>query len=167
MLIGLLADSHGRADTTARAVEALTAHGAETLLHLGDVGTEAVLDELVGRNARVVFGNCDWDEKALARYAELVGIRVDHPMGILEVGGRRIAYTHGHIESMMSQAVRDGVDYLCHGHTHDIRDERVGATRIINPGALFRARRYTSALLDPSSGTVRWIEIAKSSNAHG
>ena len=169
MLIGVLSDSHGHADTTARAVAALADEGAQMLLHLGDIGTEEVIDELAGRSARIVFGNCDWEVAALSHYAELVGVQVDHPMGTLEVDGRRIAFTHGHIVTLMSQALDAGVDYLFHGHTHEIRDDRVGDTRMINPGALHQATRYTAALFDPSRDSVRWIEIAKPSpsGSHG
>ena len=159
MLIGILSDSHGRADTTARAVADLIALGAEMLLHLGDIGTEAVIDELIGYNAHIVFGNCDSNADALAHYAELVSVHVNHPMGVLEVDGKRIAFTHGDITGLMNQAIDEGVDYLLHGHSHVIRDERVGRTRIINPGAVFRAARYTSALLNPAADRVQFIEI--------
>ncbi len=165
MLIGVLSDSHGRADTTARAVDALALGGAEVLLHLGDLGSEQVIDELVGRKARIVFGNCDWDAEELDRYARLVGVQVDHPLGILEVHGRRVAFTHGHLGRAMNEALSAGVDYLLHGHTHAVRDERRGSTRIINPGALFRAPRYTAALLDPVRDVVRFIEITKTPTA--
>lgn len=161
MLIGLLSDSHGHAETTARAVAALHEAGAELLLHMGDIETEAVIDELVGHNARIVFGNCDWHEQDLARYAQHVGVRVDHPAGRLEVDGKRIVFTHGHLGKYMDEAISSGVDYLMHGHTHEVRDERCGATRVINPGALFRARRYTVALLDPRTDDLRFIDIGK------
>ncbi len=161
MLIGVLSDSHGRADTTARAVQALLNGGAQMLIHLGDFEAEAVIDELVGHNARIVFGNCDWDEQALAHYAELVGVRVDHPLGLAEVDGKRIAFTHGHLARVMQDAINDGVDYLFYGHTHTVSDERVGRTRLINPGALFRAPRYTAALLDPMADHLRIIEVPK------
>lgn len=161
MLIGVLSDSHGRADMTAAAVAALTEAGAEMLLHLGDIETEAVLDELVGHNARIVFGNCDWEERALASYAGHMDIAVDHPAGRLDVDGRVVAYTHGHLESPVSDALEDGVDYLLHGHTHEKRDKQMGSTRVINPGALFRAARYTVALLNPAADTLRFIEIPK------
>lgn len=159
MLIGVLSDSHGHADTTAGAVRTLLAHGAEMLLHLGDVGSEDVIDELAGHRARIVFGNCDWDTDRLRRYAEGAGVTVDHPMGMLEVGGKRIAWTHGHLDHLMAEALDAGVDYLLHGHSHELRDERIGPTRVINPGALFRARRYTAALLDPASDTLSIVEV--------
>lgn len=161
MLIGLLADSHGRAATTSRAIAALRREGAELLLHLGDVETEAVIDELIGHNCRLVLGNCDWDERNLSSYARHMGIAVDHPCGSLVVSGKSIVFTHGHLGKHMDEAVRSGVDYLVHGHTHEPRDERVGMTRIINPGALFRAPRYTVALLNPVEDIVRFVDIGK------
>jgi putative phosphoesterase len=131
---------------------------AELLLHLGDIGSEAVIDELVGHPARVVFGNCD-DERRLASYAELVGLRVDHPAGEIEADGKRIVFTHGHLEAPASQALSAGVDYLLHGHTHLLRDERVGRTRVINPGALHRAARYTAVRLDPAADRLEVVEV--------
>jgi hypothetical protein len=35
----------------------------------------------------------------------------------------------------------------------------VGRTRVLNPGALHRARRYTALLLDPRSGSAEWIDV--------
>jgi uncharacterized protein len=161
MRIGILSDSHGRAVTTRRAVAMLIERGAELLIHLGDLETEEVIDELVGRNARIVLGNCDWDERDLTRYAENVGVAVDHPLGRLTIDGRAIAFTHGHLEREMKRAMAEKPDYLLHGHTHEVRDEIVGKTRIINPGALFRAPRYTAALLDVRSGELVIVDLGK------
>jgi uncharacterized protein len=157
--LGILSDSHGRADTTRAAVALLLERGCSLLLHLGDLGSEAVIDELVGNNARIVLGNCDDDD--LGRYAELVGVRNDHPAGRLEIDGRSLVFTHGHIEELMRNAVRNGVDYLLHGHTHEARDDRVGRCRIINPGALHRAARYTAAVLEPAIDRLEFIEVPR------
>ena len=161
MLIGVLSDSHGDVDTTARAVAALIEHGSVVLLHLGDIGGDDVIDELVGHTAHIVFGNCDWGIAELTQYAGGVGLVVDHPMGVIEADGRRIAFTHGDDVGLMRQAIDDGVDYLLHGHTHTVSDSRVQDTRVICPGALHRATRYTCALLDPARDRVRWLEIDK------
>ena len=159
MRIGILSDSHGRAEITARAVSTLLESGAELLIHLGDFETEQVIDELVGHECLIVFGNCDWDIKGLTRYAEAVDVRVEHPLGRLEVDDKIVAFTHGHINHVVDQALQDGVDYLLHGHTHELRDDRLGSTRIINPGALFRASRYTVAILDPGLDALEIFEI--------
>ncbi len=161
MRIGILSDSHGQAERTAHAVRSLHEAGAELLLHLGDFETEAVMDELVGHPARIVMGNCDWDVPAMSRYARSVGLTVDHPMGVIDVDGRRIAFTHGHLAAPMKEALDEGVDYLLHGHSHQLRDERIGHTRVINPGALFRASRYTAAVLDPATDSLRILELPR------
>ncbi len=157
--VGILADSHGRVEPTRAAVAMLLERGCSILLHLGDLGSDAVIDELVGHNARIVLGNCD--ENDLGRYAAIVGVVNDHPIGRIEVEGRSIAFTHGHIEDAMRAALRDKVDYLLHGHTHETRDERIGATRIINPGALHRAARYTAAVLEPAADRVEILDVPK------
>ena len=62
------------------------------------------------------------------------------------------------------QAIDDGVEYLLHGHTHEVRDERVGPTRVINPGALFRASRYTAAVLEPETDRLEILELHRSTS---
>ena len=146
---------------TRRAVLALLERGADTLVHLGDVETEAVIDELVGHDAHLVFGNCDWDSSALARYARHVGVHVDDPLGRIAAGPRTIAFTDGHLPGLMQEALDEGVSYLLHGHTHVVRDDRIGGTRVINPGALFRAARYTVAILDPEADRLEIIEVPR------
>ena len=106
MLIGVLSDSHGRAVITWRAVEMLLNEGAQQLIHLGDVGKDAVIDTLVGHDSRMVLGNCDWPEQPLIDYARSVDVIVDHPVGRLSVDGRIVVFTHGHLELVMRD-VRD------------------------------------------------------------
>lgn len=165
--IGLLSDSHGEVERTAEALRLLRGEGAELILHLGDIESEAVLEELLGGDVRLVFGNCD-DASRLGRHAERLGLTVDHPIGRLEIEGRRIAFTHGHLPLLVEEALREGVDWLFHGHTHQIRDQRVRTTRVVNPGALHRASRYTVAIVDPAAvdraAGVRTLELPRGSD---
>ncbi len=166
--LGLLSDSHGDAATTRAAVQILLDHGADTLIHLGDIGTVQVLDTLaVSRpgtgkqiEAHAVYGNTDWERTSLGRYAMDLGIAVHDPAGLIEVDDRRVAFTHGHQQAVMAGFLADEVDYLLHGHTHVQADAVEGRTRVINPGALHRARRYTAALLTPADGQLTVLEVA-------
>lgn len=166
--IGLLSDSHGRADTTEEAVQLLIEQGADLLIHLGDVGTEQVLDALAAIHpqtgqqieSHLVFGNTDWDHRALKRYAQSLGIVVHEPAGVIVCEGCRVGFTHGHQPAVMQGLVDQGVEYLLHGHTHVQADETRGATRVINPGALFRAQRFTVALLRPADGDLRVLDVS-------
>jgi len=160
--LGIISDTHGKAPRARAAIELLMARGATRIVHLGDVGSEAVLDLLAGIESTVVFGNCD-DERSLARYAQHLGLHVVHPGAIIEIkqGARRVrvGITHGHLEDEVCRLLESRVDILLHGHTHAIRDELVGATRVMNPGALHRAARYTALLLDPATGHAEWVEV--------
>ena len=157
--VGLLSDSHGRAERTERAVDALLAAGADMLVHAGDIETEQVLDCLAGHSAHIVWGNCDWDQAGLGRYAKDIGISVHGDAGEVEADGVRIAFTHGHLTAALRAAMASGAAYLVHGHTHERRDERVDGVRIINPGALHRAHPFTVALLTPRTGDLKTIEV--------
>lgn len=157
--LGIISDTHGRATRARRAIDMLFARGATRIIHLGDVGDEAVLDLLAGIEALVVFGNCD-DERGLERYARILGIPVAHPGAVIEVKARRIGLTHGHLDRELRRLLDLEPEFLLHGHTHEIRDERIGRTRVLNPGALHRASRMTAMILEPESGHVEWIEVA-------
>jgi predicted phosphodiesterase len=163
-------------------VELLISQAVDMILHLGDVGSVEVLDELVvaeqparvgaggaapggGAEARVVdvrlvFGNVDWDRLSLSRYAQYLGLTVADPVGRLEVeGGRQLVYLHGDDSDAMAAALRDQPAYLCHGHSHRQRDEKIGPTRIVNPGALFRAQLYSVAVLDTLADQVTFLTV--------
>lgn len=166
-LIGLLSDSHGQVGITRQAVELLVQRGAQMLIHLGDIGSELVIDALLctgpdGRTpieAHLVFGNTDADRRALARYARHLDIHVDDPVGALSLDAGLLVFTHGDNSRALTAAVDENARYLCHGHTHRVADYRRGATRIINPGALFRTACPSVALLDPVNDDLRVLPL--------
>ncbi|MEC8321162.1 MAG: YfcE family phosphodiesterase [Planctomycetota bacterium] len=158
--IGLLSDSHGEAARTGRALDLLLDRGADLLIHLGDLGSEAVVDRLAGLPAMIVLGNVD--PPSLGRYAEWLGIAMDGRAVHLQVGGRRLAATHGHLEEVWTDLVATAPDYLLHGHTHEVRDERHGGIRFVNPGAVDRADRWTVAMLEPEFDRLEIMDIPPS-----
>ena len=160
MIVGLLSDTHDRAEATSRAVRALREHGAEFLIHCGDVGGEHILDHLAGIPSAFVFGNNDWDRRGLQRYAEQIGVRCLGDAGEIELGGKLFLVLHGDDLRAMRLGLDDQRhDYLCHGHTHVKRDARRGRTRIVNPGALHRAREKTVAVLDTATDGLTFLTV--------
>ncbi|MDA1025415.1 MAG: YfcE family phosphodiesterase [Planctomycetota bacterium] len=158
--IGLLSDTHGVVDRTELAIECLLKAGATTILHLGDLGSEQVIDQLVGLPVRLVFGNVDQD-RAFSTYASRLDLVVDHPTMRLCVGGRRIIATHGHLETEMAQAVEARPDFIIHGHSHLIRDETLDGIRFLNPGAVHRAAVWSVATLEPATGRFSIIQLPR------
>lgn len=139
MLIGLISDTH--ALLRAEAMAAL--HGADVILHAGDVGTYAVLREL-GTIAPVqaVFGNTDGPELGL-------------PSSLaLSLGGLRIHVSHGHelgSPTPTNLVARYQADVIVYGHTHRPLVETQGETLVVNPGAA-GPRRFN---LKPSVALLR------------
>jgi putative phosphoesterase len=165
VLIGILSDSHGHDEPVRRAVDLFDRLGVELIVHCGDVGDADVFDQLVGHNFRFVWGNMDRPTGALRAYLKTVAVPLPEIAGnLIEVGGKRIAVFHGH-ESAFHRAVNDGtlrdnvVHYIFHGHTHRARNERIGTVRVINPGALHRAKPKTVATLDTQTDQVEFHEI--------
>ncbi|HZN65955.1 MAG TPA: YfcE family phosphodiesterase [Tepidisphaeraceae bacterium] len=161
MLIGILSDTHDRADAMAAAMKLLRELGAAFYVHCGDVGAERVLDHLAGVPSAFVFGNTDWDRAALARYARSIGVACHDAFADLELGGKRIAVTHGDDYRLKQRILAEQRhDYLLQGHTHARADQRVGRTRLINPGALHRAKEKTVALLDTEADRLEFLVVS-------
>src|SRR5687767_7946848 len=118
MILGILSDTHDRVDATAAAMELLREQGVEYLIHCGDVGSERVLDHLVGPiPAAFVWGNTDWDRATLQRYAASVGIQCFGHFGELSLGGKEIALLHGDDVKLKHRILTEGRhDYLLQGH---------------------------------------------------
>ena len=158
-MIGFISDSHGEWLRTRSAIQLLEKRECNIIIHLGDVETFEVLDELAGHNVTLVFGNCDYVSR-LIEYAVTIGIEVQDPAGTMTVDGMTIAYLHGHDFSQYQKFIEDDqIDIIAHGHSHEIRDEVVENTRCINPGALHRAPRYTVALLNTKTDTLEFLEV--------
>ncbi|MCX5658920.1 MAG: metallophosphoesterase family protein [Planctomycetota bacterium] len=170
--LGLLSDSHGRGEITRRAVELLLQHRIDRLIHLGDICCESVLDAMIvvapetksGDTATrvpasLVLGNNDFDRDKMILYAQTMGLDVADPVGRMQVEAGELVYLHGDDESAMARALRAKPAYLCHGHSHLRRDERSGPTRIINPGALYRATEYSVAVLDTAADALTFYRV--------
>lgn len=153
--IGLVADTHGWLDP------ALAEHFAEVevILHAGDLGTEAVLDEL-GAIAPVVAVRGNIDGGALA----------DLPLEtVVELGGRRIALLHiagsprRPTRAARELLDRERPDVLVVGHSHIPVVGRVGGALWINPGAAghqgFHTDRTAAILTIDGGGEIQLYRV--------
>jgi hypothetical protein len=160
MLIGILSDTHDRVPAIKAAIAVLQQSKVEFFIHCGDVGSERILDQLAGLPAAFVWGNNDWDRPALERYAAKLGITCHGDFADIELGGKRIAVIHGDNFRLKQQILaEERHDYLLQGHTHLRQDEKIGRIRCINPGALYRARDKSVAILDTVSDRLTFLTI--------
>src|SRR5262249_41831503 len=120
MLIGLLADTHNQRSRTATAVKMLKAAGASTLFHCGDLTDPAIVTECSVLPCYYVFGNNDdYDIPGIRNeIAQVEGaISLDWG-GEVELAGKRLAMTHGHLRDDVRRLLDAQPDYLFSGHSH-------------------------------------------------
>ncbi|SRR5258708_1850245 len=140
MLVGLVSDTH----SLVRPEIFGALEGVELILHAGDVGGRAVIDELAAiAPVRAVYGNTDVSGEP--------GLK---PQLVLDLAGLSVHVSHGHELGTPTPArllTRYAADIIVFGHTHRPLVERSGARLVINPGAA-GPRRFN---LQPSIARMR------------
>jgi putative phosphoesterase len=161
MRIGILSDTHNQRRRTEAAVNLLRAEGADVLIHCGDLVDADLIDLLAVMPFYLVFGNNDMREipDIKAAIQEIEAATCLDFGGIIELAGKRIGVTHGHLLAMYRQLLAAKPDYLFLGHSHVSCDEFEGSTRLINPGALHRAESYSVAMLNLEDDDLRFLAV--------
>jgi uncharacterized protein len=157
--VGVLSDTHNQIERTARAIELLKDRGATVFFHGGDITEEGIIELFEGLEAYFAFGNNDRDRGALERAMKAAGLVCLGEGGEVGIGPRRIALTHGHNKIVLRKLLSASPDFLFLGHSHRKRSERVGSTRLINPGALHRANPKTVACVGLDPIEVEFVEV--------
>ena len=155
-VIGLVSDTHGELKAGVHAAFA----GVELILHAGDVGGIAILDELrMIAPVKAVHGNVDPDDDPQLP-----------PAVTLEIGGLMIHVSHGNELGSPTPAKLMAVyaaDIIVYGHTHRALVMRNGSRLVVNPGAA-GARRFDLKpcvgilLVGSGEPSVQLIRLAES-----
>lgn len=149
--IGVISDTHGLLRP-----EALAAlQGCDHIVHGGDIGGQAILDQLAAvAPLTVVRGNNDRDAWA--------GAVPDTAR--VEVAGLTVFAVHD-IATIGFDPATAGIDIVVYGHSHKPLAERRGGVLYLNPGSA-GPRRFrlpiSVAVLDIADGqaSARIIELA-------
>jgi putative phosphoesterase len=154
-VIGLISDTHGLVRPDVHTALA----GVELILHAGDVGGDAILDELeLIAPVRAVYGNTD--EPGQPRLVTAIDT---------SIGGVRVHVSHGHeVGSPTPEKLlaRYDADVIVYGHTHKQLMRREGSRLVINPGAA-GPRRFdllpsvARLTIGPAGVEAELIELAK------
>ena len=145
MKIGVLSDTHGRADTVEMALAEFRGRGVELVIHCGDIDDAATVRAFAGWTTHFVYGNCDGDRAGIRRAIESIGATLHDPFGHLELAGKQIAWLHGDK----------------HGCQHDTLDEDGHPGYVIAVATIVTNVRGTWQC----AGAIRGTETATSRNA--
>ena len=166
MIIGILSDTHGRTARLSHALSLFAEAKVDAIVHCGDICSGACVQALgeASAPAYLVAGNMDWGLFHIPRAAQKAGVNFSRDTVEVDLGdGRHLIATHGHHEDLLDDLIRGGqFPYVCHGHTHRLRDQRIGNVRVINPGALTHPRNPhhpTAVILDTDTDTLTVLNV--------
>lgn len=161
MKVAVVSDTHGHVGNTVQAIQRIADEEADVVLHCGDVGSAGILPLFADWPLHFVSGNVDvFDTAALRRTAEELSQTFHDRFADLELDGVRIAMLHGDDGRRLSETIQSqAYDLVCFGHTHRMEHRREGRTTVLNPGALYRARPHSLAIVTMPEIDVRFIEL--------
>jgi putative phosphoesterase len=149
MRIGILSDTHGHVPNTQRAVRMLESLDVERVIHCGDIGSVNIVTMFSAWPTHFVLGNVDSNGLELQQAIEQAGQTYHGRFGEVEWAGRRLAFLHGD-NALQFRSVVDCGDYamVCYGHTHVADTKYRQRTLVLNPGAIYRARPHSLAIVE-------------------
>ncbi len=165
MKIGIISDTHDHLHNLQTALDVLRDEEVEKILHCGDVCGPEIVQALEDFEVWIAEGNMDRRTTQIQQAAEKT-LGYD-PLAWLHkptLNGYAMAMIHGDNEEALNNLIASGnYAYVFHGHTHRRRNEQVGRTRVINPGALGGTRRQSRSfcILDLETGEARFVEVER------
>ncbi|MBI2558836.1 metallophosphoesterase [Candidatus Woesearchaeota archaeon] len=159
-MLGIISDTHENEEAVKKAVRVFKEKNVELVVHCGDIISPPMLEHFRGLKMKLVFGNNDGERNGLSKTAKKLGFEELSDEKEFEHKEKKFYVYHGTQEEKLDSAIKSNkYDYVLTGHTHIKRDNKIGKTRVINPGALFRIYPYTIALLDAEKDKLEFVKI--------
>lgn len=159
-MIGVISDTHDNVVNVKKATEKFKEANVEFVIHCGDVVSPLTLKFFDNLKLKVSKGNCDGEIEGLKKVLQEMGGEWLGEIGELEVKGKNIGVYHGTDQNKLQGMINSKkYDYILTGHTHKQRDETIGKTRIINPGAHYYGSENSIVLLDVEKNVVKFVEL--------
>lgn len=140
MQIALLSDIHDNILDLAWALDHITNSDAQQVFCMGDIVSPYATEKIAQLSIPVfsVFGNNDGDKAQIMRIAlntDNLLTFAQRDFGEIEIESKKYFLTH-YPELAEHAALSGRYSAVFHGHTHEMRNEMIKDTPIINPGKL-------------------------------
>jgi uncharacterized protein len=160
--LGILSDTHDNVTGIRQALRVFKKKKVHHILHLGDLCAPETAWEFAGEKVSILLGNNELEIVKLCRTLEQIGLGYLGEEARFESGGKTIGLYHGTRQSTLDRlAESQKFDYLLKGHSHEIEDYKVGRTRVLNPGAVYRVQPKTVGIFEPARDTFSILELPR------
>ena len=165
-----MSDSHDRLEAIRAAIEKFNSESVDLVLHAGDIVSPFSVREFEKLDCKIicVTGNNDGDQTALRTFLEKIGGELKGDFFASEVGGRRIALTHGVWPEVVEALILSGkYDIVISGHSHEAFIRKDNNVLVVNPGScsypivdgVVTIGKGTVAILDLERMSARILEL--------
>jgi putative phosphoesterase len=167
MVIGIISDTHDNLSAVQLVQSFFLNRGIKYVFHCGDLTNPSLIPYLSAWKVIFVAGNMDQSFEPIRQALE--DEDQENWSGQLYTGmihNSQIAMAHGNVEGQIEALIQSQkYDYVFHGHTHERRDERIGKTRVINPGPLggIRSTPGSICVLDLDTDQATFYAVMKTS----
>lgn len=169
MKIAVLSDIHDHLTGLRKSLKIIKDNSCESVIFCGDMispFTTGVLAE-AGLPTYAVLGNNDEDHIGMMKKGgpKFTWFHLSQEFGTAELDGKKLAFCHyPKLGELLAQSGE--YDAVFYGHTHQVENETIGKTLLLNPGAVcginFDKGDYdnsTFAIYDTSTNSAEIIEI--------
>lgn len=160
MNLAVISDTHGQVHATQAACRIMESLDVEVVIHCGDIGAAEIVPLFKAWPTHFVFGNVDDDEHELRQAIHAAKLTCHDRFGRLELAGKQIAFLHSDDGRLFRDTIYGGqYDLVCYGHTHVARQDQIGQSLVLNPGAIHRANPHSFALVELPALKVTSISL--------
>jgi len=138
MKIAIISDTHDNTATLKKAIDWIKKEKIKTIIHCGDIFKPETLKEgLKDFEGKIclIFSKADADFSRIPEdsFKNLPKSKVFEESGQIKISGKKIAFCH-FPEIGRDLAKTQKYDLVFYGHTHKPWEEKIGKTRLVNPG---------------------------------
>ncbi len=139
MKIAIISDTHDNVPNLEKALSWINKQGISLIIHCGDLCAPAILTKVLTPNFKgqihLVHGNVGDPDLLEEKAQDFPNVTVHGQTGKLALENKQIAFTH-FPDKAKELAKTEKYDLVFYGHTHKPWEEKIGKTKLVNPGTL-------------------------------
>ncbi len=163
MKIAIISDIHDQIENLTWAMNEFNNENISHIFALGDYSSAYIVERLQVKNTSVhaVWGNCDGDKQSMIRASTTENKNISFANGnfdTVEIEDKKYFITHFPAIAEHAATTLE-YDAVFHGHTHYMRNEKIGNIPIINPGklAMYPHNEISIAIFDTEELKTKFI----------
>lgn len=140
MKIAIISDTHDNLENLKRAINLIKKEKIKIILHCGDIFKPETIKEILkdfSGKIYLIFSPADASFSKIPEdsFDKLTGVKVFPDFGQLKIDNKKIAFCH-FPEIAHNLVISQKYDLVFYGHTHKPWQEKIGKTKLVNPGNL-------------------------------